>query len=190
MSTEQANKSGINKLVNRLAAEKYKVAVTVCLICLMGIMWIRVLGGKGPQTSEATPDTMGREQGQQEEKTKFSVVELPKIEGRNDMLTHDVFSIDAMNLKKKGELSLQAEMPMTETMQLSRELKLQMIGLGGRPEALINDKLVYEGDTIVVGNGVSRYECKVVKIESDKVTIKWNEAEITLKLGGGVESSQ
>ena len=179
-----------NRLFSQLAAEKKKSVVALCLIALMGFMWVRVLVRKTPESAEAAV-------GQEEVKPntselKISFIELPEIAGRNDALTRDFFAADDWQdfIDGKGENSGGIEEVSVVSRngdeeiarRVAEKLKLEAIALGKNPQAFINDKLLAVGDKLLVVDGVDTYECEVVGIEEKTVFIRCGEAEITLKL--------
>jgi len=173
---------GANRVFSRLAAEKKKSIVALCLIALMGFMWVRVLLRKTPKSAEAAV-------GQEEVKSstselKISFIELPEVAGRNDALTRDFFAADDwQSFMSGGEVNVVSRDGDEEIIKrVAEKLKLEAIGLGKNPQAFINDKLLSVGDRLLVADGVDTYECEVVGIEEKTVFIKCGEAEITLKL--------
>ena len=188
---------GANRLFSRLAADKKKTVIALCLIAVMAFMWARVLVRKTPQSAEAAerngqvkPDTSASNS-----QLKISFIELPRIKGRNDGLTRDFFAVDdwqsfignaeGENLIGIGELGhVSGDASEEVVRKVAEKLKLEAIGLGENPQAFINDKLLSLGDKLSVADGASTYECEVVGIEENMVFIKFGEAEITLKLTG------
>lgn len=189
------NGNGANRLVSRLAAEKKKTVTALCLIALMVFMWARVLGKKtpavaaalGPEDVVAGPDS----------ELNISFIELPKVAGRNDVLTRDFFAAGGWkDFIRDGEGSNVAG---TEVSVVSKDgdeeiirkvaekLKLEAIGLDGNPQAFINNKLLSVGDKLLVRDGGNTYECEVMAIEENVVLIKCGDAEITLKVTKSVE---
>ena len=173
---------GANRLFSRFAAEKKKGVVALCLIALMGFMWVRVLLRKTPESAEAAV-------GQEEVKPntselKISFIELPEVAGRNDALTRDFFAADDwQSFMSGGEVNVVSRNGDEEiARRVAKKLKLEAIGLGKNPQAFINDKLLAVGDKLLVADGVDTYECEVVGIEEKTVFIRCGEAEITLKL--------
>ncbi|MFA5239831.1 MAG: hypothetical protein WC476_09025 [Phycisphaerae bacterium] len=164
------------RLLDRLAAEKKKTVVAVFLIAIMAFMWIRVLGRKGPQSANAAimnPKVIE----EMNPELKISFIKLPKVEGRNDVLTKDFFAADGwrdfMSNSDNG----------SETVKSSgRKLKLEAIVLGENPKAFINDRLLSVGDKLLVGDGADMRECKVTKIEENIVFIECGGTEIKLRL--------
>jgi hypothetical protein len=81
-----------NRLVSRLAAEKKKTVLALCLIALMAFMWVRVLGRKTPAAADAASVAQRRgATAQTDSQIKISFIELPKVTGRNDIMTRDFF---------------------------------------------------------------------------------------------------
>ena len=173
---------GANRLFSRFAAEKKKSVVALCLIALMGFMWVRVLVKKTPESAEAA---MGQEEVKPNtSELKISFIELPEVAGRNDALTRDFFAADDwQSFMSGGEVNVVSRDGDEEIIKrVAEKLKLEAIGLGKNPQAFINDKLLAVGDKLLVVDGVDTYECEVVGIEEKTVFIRCGEAEITLKL--------
>lgn len=188
--------NGTNWLVGRLAAEKKKTVTALCLIALMVFMWARVLTRKTPETAAAlkqnglNPDTP-----ETNSQLKISYIQLPKVAGRNDLLTRDFFAADGWkdfikNEKGVGidEVNVVSNDGNEEVIRrVAEKLKLEAIGLDENPQAFINNKLLSVGDKFLVRDGVNKYECEVVRIQENVVVIKCREAEITLKLTQAIE---
>jgi len=173
---------GANRVFSRLAAEKKKSIVALCLIALMGFMWVRVLVRKTPKSAEAAV-------GQEEVKSntselKISFIELPEVAGRNDALTRDFFAADDwQSFMSGGEVNVVPGDGDEEIIKRIAEIiKLEAIVLGKNPQAFINDKLLAVGDRLLVVDGVDTYEFEVVGIEEKTVFIRCGEMEITLEL--------
>jgi hypothetical protein len=189
-TTNNGNRA--NRLVGRLAAEKKKTVIAFCLIGVMVFMWARVLGKKTPQGAEARDLTRSAMSGQSSSELKISFVELPKVEGRNDVLTRDVFAADDwQEFAKSGvgnsngikEVNVFSKGVSEEVVRrVADKLKLEAIGLSEKPEVFINDKLLTIGGKLFIKEGVETYECEVVGIEQNTVLIRCGEAEIKLKL--------
>ena len=185
----------LNMLMSRLAAEKTRSITAICLIAVMVFMWVRVLGGKTPKSAEAAL-TAQDASSDASKSVRISFIELPKIEGRNDVLTRDFFTVDnwqaflngGKNLISIEEANAVAKNDGEEAVKrVAAKLKLEAIGLGENPQAFINDKLLSVGDKLSVKDGDNTYECIVIGIEENKVSVKFGEAQITLKLTQAVE---
>jgi hypothetical protein len=191
MKQNLKNSSEGNRLFGRFAAEKKKTAVAVCLIAVMVFMWVRVLGRKGPQSANASEATEVTES-QMNPGLKISFIELPKVEGRNDVLTRDFFAVGSWwdfvgggegNSGGAEEVSIVSRDGSEKTIRfVAEKLKLEAIALGENPLAVINDTRLSVGDKLFVRNGTDMYECEVAKIEENRVLIRCGEAEITLRL--------
>ena len=173
---------GINKFVDHLVAEKGKLVPLLCLVSLMVFMWGRMLFKKDTQAAEATI-VSGQLDAEQESKLKISFVELPEIKGRNDVLSRDFF---ALNDERLGGIREVSGIGVDDgyIKQIVGKLKLQAIGGGDNRQAFINDKLLSVGDKLAVSEAV---ECEVVRIDENKVVLKYREAEIKLKLAQDVK---
>jgi len=189
--------SGTNRLVGRLAVEKKKTVTALCLIAVMVFMWARVLGNKTP---EMTGAAMRQEDVNQDifganSELNISFIELPKIAGRNDVLTRDFFAVGNWQdfIRNREDKNLTEDVNVVsrnnkEAMKrVADKMKLEAIGLDGNPQVFINSKLLSLGDTLLVRDGAKTYECEVVGIEENAVLIKCGEAEITLKLTKMIE---
>ncbi|MHC4619789.1 MAG: hypothetical protein ACYTEQ_18740 [Planctomycetota bacterium] len=179
-----------NRLLSRFAMEKKKTVVALCLISVMGLMWVRVLLRQGPDSAEAA--LLGAKPGLGKAAAptiQVSFIELPKVEGRNDVLSGDFFDSDDWrnfigggkgNVEKVSVISKDGSEEVTR--RLANRLRLQAIWLDRNPQAFINDRLLSVGDKINVREGNKTYECEVAGIEENTVLIRCREAEITLKL--------
>ncbi|MHC4084039.1 MAG: hypothetical protein ACYSWZ_20750 [Planctomycetota bacterium] len=190
--------NGANRLVGRLAAEKKKTVTALCLIVLMVFMWAKLLGKKAPVTASASQRQENVDQdvlGSNVE-IKISFIELPKIPGRNDVLTRDFFAADGWrnflrNEKKPGNKEVSVKGGNEEVVKrVAQKIKLEAIGLDGNPQAFINGKLLSVGDKFIVRNGGNKYECELVEIEENVVVIKCGEAEIRLEVMKAVEVTE
>ena len=187
----------LSMLISRLAAEKSKSITAICLIAVMVFMWVRVLGGKTPESAAAALTAQDvNSDASKSNLVRISFIELPKTEGRNDVLTRDFFTVDDWQGFLNGEKSLisieEASAVAKDNSEevvkrVAEKLKLEAIGLGENPQAFINDKLLSVGDKLSVKDGDNTYECIVIGIEENKVSVKFGETQITLKLTQAVE---
>jgi hypothetical protein len=186
------NGSRNNRILGRLLAEKKKTVIAVCLITVMILMWVRLLVKKGPQSAEAAVMTQEVTDRQTSPELKVSFIELPKIAGRNNILTRDFFTVSNWQDFVAGregnsggikEVSVVPRDGSEETIrQIAGKLRLEAIVQGENPHAFINDKLLSVGDKLFIGDGINTHECEVVKIEETKVVIRCGQAEVTLRL--------
>ena len=185
--------NGTNRLINQLASEKKKTVLAICLIALMAFMWIKVFVKKGPVAAEATsmtePSDSEKENNQE---VNVSYVELPKVKGRNDMIVKDFFSSNGWENFIEGnenkfigtqEVEIISDEEKKEIIKkVAEKLKLEATVMGKNALVCINNKVLSVGDKVLIDIGVDQYECEVVKIEENAVSIKCGEAEIILKL--------
>lgn len=184
----KSNGNVANRPSGRLAAEKKKTVIALCLIAVMAFMWLRVLGKRTPKSAEATLVAQGAAGGQPNSELKISFVELPEVKGRNDVLTRDFFAMDGGNLGDAGEVNVLSGYGGGELVRrIAEKLKLEAIRLGENPQAFINDKLLAVGDKLPILDRANTYECEVIGIEENTVSIRCGEAEITLKLMQAIE---
>jgi hypothetical protein len=180
------------QFLGRLAAEKRKTVATGCLVVVMVFLWIRVLTKNTPEVAEATPAT---EQlgivNPSNPASNMSFVELPKVAGRNDVVTRDFFACDGWRHFTGGrqkfadieEVNMLSQNGSEESIKkVAEKLRLEAIVLSSNPRAFINNKVLSVGDRMLIDDGNEKYECEVVAIEENTVVIKCREAEITLKL--------
>lgn len=171
--------SALNRLKDHLAAEKKKTAIAVALIILMIFMWIRVFGSKGPDAVKAAVSQQTNANINNEKVNKIEFIELPRVEGRHDVLARDFFRMDG---RFSGDASIVSTDASTNGVrEVAEGLKLDAISMGERPEAFINDRLMKVGDVITV-EGSKSYQCKVLSISESSVILKFEETEIELKL--------
>ena len=176
------NGSGPNNIMSKLAGEKKKGIIAFGLIAVMVFMWVRVLGGKGPQAADAPPvPNEMTEQKQPNTELKVSFIELPNVKGRNDALAGDFFA--GRNRDNAAEVKVISKDGSEEyTKRIADKLKLDAVESGESPRVFINDKLLAAGDKFFVTDNGSKYECEVLGIEGNTVFIKCGQAKITLKL--------
>jgi len=184
----------INRLLAQLTGARKKTVLAFCLIAVMAFMWVRVLSRKAPDAAEASLMTQKENLNDQENsQLKISFIELPKVSGRNDVITRDFFNSarwrgfikerEEKNLVGYKEVSVTSNDDRQEVLiKIAGKLKLEAIELGENPRAFINSRLLSVGDKLHLKDGLDSYECEVVRIEQDLVLIKCAEVEITLKL--------
>jgi len=186
----EQKENALNKIMVQIAAEKKKMVMAVCLLTLMIFMWVKVLGGKGPQTAAAAEPGMEmvKEHGKAEPELVY--VELPKIKGRNDVLSRDFFAASGDNFGKSKGVNVSSNEGNEEiASQISEKLKLQVIEMGEKPKVFINDKLLSVGDRLNVGNE-AEYECEIIEIEQNSVLVQCGSAKVKLKLARGAEDNE
>jgi len=192
----------INRLLAQLTGARKKTVLAFCLIAVMAFMWVRVFKRHTPDAAEAALMTQKENLNDQppiESGVKISFIELPKVSGRNDVITRDFFNSARWRgfIKDREEKSLVGYKEVSVTSNNDRQevlskiagkLKLEAIELGENPRAFINSRLLSVGDKLHLKDGLESYECEVVRIEQDLVLIKCAEVEITLRLMSMVEA--
>ncbi len=178
----------IGRLMGQLAAQKKKTTMAVCLILVMAFMWVKVLTPNVPNSAAAA--AVDDAAGLSESPLKLTYVELPVVEGRNDTLTRDFFTVGKEFLRGGAVVDIVAGGGNEElTRRIVEKLKLEAIAFGENPQAFINDEMVSEGDKLSVKEGANEYEFTVVKIGQSTVFMRCGEAEITLKLAPAIEGA-
>lgn len=194
--------NGGNRFLSQLAAQKKKTVIALCLIALMGFMWLKVLIKKAPQTAAASPAAKQESPDvQMGSQLKVSFIDLPEVPGRNDVITKDFFDVDGWQEfvgDKEGNRSAgikdvnvaSGDGGEEVAHKVAEELKLEAIVLGKDPQVFINGKLLSQGDKLLINDGMETYECEVVGIEEKAVFIRCGKAQITLKLAQEMEANQ
>jgi hypothetical protein len=197
--SNQDNPNGLGRFVSQLAAEKNKAIVAFCLISVMGFMWVKVLTGR-KNTADAQIDFI---QGQTATAAQsklypnLAFIELPNVEGRNDVLVRDFFAMNqwetfiaknpqgyssgedvSMTVGNAGEKHVDKE----TILQVAKLLKLTVIELGERPHAFINDVLLSKGDKLQVKHKDTSYEFTIVNISGNEVLLTCQGVSIEIKL--------
>jgi len=192
------NKGGISeRVLARLAAEKKKGAVAVCLLILMVFMWLKALSGNGTRKLKAANMTAETKVSARGSGTKLVFTELPQVIGRNDKLNRNFFKVnDWGNFLRRassnssgliGKINSKEEGVRARLGKVVKELELDAIVAGDRLQAFINGQLVGKGDHLNVGYGGSDYRLELVEIDEEKVTLKCREAQIQLKVNEELE---
>lgn len=187
------NSRGRKRFFSHLAAEKKKAVLAFCLVSLMAFMWIKVLTKTSPQAADAglIAELMNMET-QSEPELEISFIELPRVKGRNDMVTRDFFASDGWQNFVGGrgpkkvaveEINIVSKDNDQEVIRkVAENLKLEAIVSSEDPLAFINDKVLRAGDKLSVSDGIESYECEVVEIKENIVVMKCRESTITLKM--------
>lgn len=198
---QNAENNKAEKIVTHMIFEKKKVVLALCLVLIMVLMWVRVIMKKAPESAEAAQKTdqndVKNESGTDVEVT---FVELPQIEGRNDVITRDFFASNGWGdfVEKESKSSndnIEVDVvPSSDIEEIKRivkdKLKLEAIGLGGKSQVLINDKMLSRGEKISISERNREYVCEVIEIRSDSVVIRCQETEVVLNLTEMTGNSQ
>jgi hypothetical protein len=183
--------SGLNRLVSQLGADKKKAVIAVGLVLLMVFMWVRLIGGKGAKSARAAVTPVTDTDLNSTAQSKVVFVELPYVGGRHDVLARDFFRLDGQAFSASEEVSIVSDNSTEQGVrEVAKRLRLEAISTGAQPEAFINDKLLKVGDVLVLDGGSRSYECEIVSIKANVVLVKYEEAEIELKLKQPNEAAQ
>jgi len=199
MRKKVTDNAGPGGLVGRFTADKKKAVFALCLIAIMLVMWARVFAKKKPNSASAavlSSDVVdGRSAsgaGRAAVRSRISFIELPKVEGRNDVLSKDFFTVKSWRdfVSGQGGKSSGAEGANISVREGDQEvvgkiaarLALEAIEMSAAPRAFINDELLGVGDRLQIADGVNTYECEVIGIEQAVVFIRCGQSEIELKL--------
>lgn len=190
MRKQATNKSVVNiGVFSRLTADKKKSVAALCLIGLMVFMWARVLTRK-PQAAEAeqTVPIINDIASGTEAILKVSFIDLPRIEGRHDVLARDFFASNDWraflrdNGAGSGHLNVKVSASDELARRIAEKLQVETIWIASKRQVVINDKLLSIGDKIKIKHGEVVYECEVVEIEDNRVLITFGESQIELSL--------
>jgi len=188
-----------NGALARLKADRKKSVIAACLIGVMVLMWVRVLLRKGPESAGAVSPTGLPNVSMPASKLEMQVsyVELPQVEGRNDVLSRDFFaSNDWAGFRLSGgdsenvtDVNVDSKEKDSQAVRrVASRLKLLAIVSGAYRQAYINEKLLSVGDRFVLKEGSKEYEFEVSKITDNQVLIRCGEARITLKLSSAIKA--
>ena len=199
MRNNLRNTNNANRLISHLAAEKKKTAMALCLIALMAFMWVRVFFRKLPAAEGAEVTEQINVNNGPNSKLKISFIELPKVVGRNDVITRNFFvSNDWQDFKgnRKNIISIEElnVVPGNDSEKAIRtiveKIKLEAIVMGENAKTFINNKVLSVGDKLLISDGVDKYECEIVVIEENAVVIRCGKAEVKLKIKQVNENSE
>lgn len=172
-----------NKLQQVWAAEKKKLITAFCLVLIMIFMWVRILAGGGPEETKGSVDEARKSA--DKNKMEIEFIELPEIEGRNDSISQNYFSLRKSSFVKKSSTGTEAVGKAGKDEKpegLKNKLRLQAIEHGDVPMAFINDSLYREGDTLNLKLGERIYKLKVIEVNSEKVILDYSGTEFVLRL--------
>ena len=183
----------LEQLFDRLAVDRKKAVLAVCLILVMALMWFRVLTGRKPDAVGAAPAAQEPPPSTKARPVNVRFVELPSIPGRNDSIHRDFFagrewapikqSSLGQNQVVTGEPNAVAfDHEHEVTVQLARKLNLEAITTSPDPQAFVNGQWRTTGDRLVVKEGSDTRRFELLRIDEESVLIGCNGAQLTLKL--------
>ncbi len=175
--------SSLKKVVAILAVEKKKAVIALSLVVVMVTMWVKLLSNNSPSSAAAKPAKQDTTESDYARGKTLAFIELPKVKGRNDVLTRDIFVVDGKGLSRNLSVTINSNGNDEQySKKLAEKLSLDAIVLGQKPYAFINNKLLSTGDKLIVGDDENAYEYEVISVEKKAVLVKCGEIEITLKL--------
>ncbi|UCG46866.1 MAG: hypothetical protein JSU94_15370 [Phycisphaerales bacterium] len=192
------NGNGAGRLLSRLAGEKKKSITAVCLVLIMAFMWVRVFTKKAPPAAGAAVVDEAAAAEESDSQPNVSFIELPRIAGRNDIITRDFFAANGwkqFDRDKEGSNGIgigEVNDPKTDGSEqvverVTAKLKLGVIELGQNPYVYINNELLSVGDRLRVRDNGNTYDCEVTQIGVNEVSLKLEDTEIVLKLTQAVQ---
>jgi hypothetical protein len=194
MKINSPNVNTVSGLISRSPFKKPKVLTAAVLISIMAFMWVKVLvnhrAGKN-EAKAATARTVAQKAaaGQQQKLVKITLHPLPVVPGRNDVLTHDIFTADRWKAFPSNGRAGSG----TSTNKINRNdagyidkiaetITLEAVIAGTSPEAFIEGKLVSVGHKLPVRYNEQIYEFTVIEIYGTKVVLKWNDFTVDVKM--------
>ncbi len=183
-----------SRVLTRIAAERKKTIAALSLLVVTVFMWVKVLGQKNPQSANASTaiSTMQDPQSVNDSVSKIQFIELPVIEKKHHKLNRDFFNGEDWDIYAGSGQSSQvvgkghgmSDSDSEKLLRLiSEKLQLEVIEIDqNRRAAFINNKLLVIGDKLSITDGVKIYECEIVGIEKDVVTVGCGQLEVDLKL--------
>ena len=173
------------------SAEKKKAIVAVCLVVVMGFMWLRVITKKSGSVQSVQASGLGRGSEKDVGGIRLSYVKLPEIEGRTDVLSRDFFAVNDWSsfdgfggLKdRSAQMIGGAETEQTEKIKnAAKELSVGVIVLGQRPHVYIEGELLSAGQSLSFKHRNESYEFKVLKIFENKIELQCDGIAVVKKL--------
>jgi hypothetical protein len=192
MTSENKNSAKSARQRRLAAAARKKAIIAVCLIVVMAFMWVRIFTKKGDKTqpvkaAASTVRTVSASTKANPKMTTMKYKQLPMIEGRNDVLVRDIFSLQAW-LDGKGtadDWNSKQKLLAADIRRAGKALKLEAIIMGEgeqKSEIFISDKLVPAGSDFPTKYKGRVYRFMVESITANKVVLKCKDVVVTLKL--------
>lgn len=194
MKPNTVNVNNVSGLISRSTFKRPKVVMAAVLISIMAFMWIKVLANHRAEKNEAAAAvarTAAQQAAvqQQEQQLKISLHPLPVVPGRNDVLTHDIFTADRWNAfpadSRAGTGTSPQEIDRNDAdyiNKIAESITLEAVITGPNPEAFIEGRLVSVGHKLAVRYNDRIYEFAVTEIHEMKVVLKWNDFTVDVKM--------
>jgi hypothetical protein len=180
-----------------------KTMAMIVLLAVMGILWGRVLlsGKKGPVAASAQDAAVVQptaQTAQSDGNLTLKAVVLPQVPGRNDTLSHDLFSADRWTAfaldgsQNNDQTDVRVDsaedaekMHQARLEKIAQRLTLEAViqDADGKPfQAFVDDKILSVGSTLTVKEGPDQYELTLEKISKKEVLFTWNKISVVLKM--------
>ena len=194
MKLNSPNVNTVSGLISRSPFKKPKVVTAAVLISIMAFMWVKVLVNHRAEKNEAraaSARTTAQQAaaGQQEKLVKITLHPLPVVPGRNDVLSHDIFTADRWKAfpsdSRAGTETSGEEIDRNDAGyidKIAETITLEAVISGTSPEAFIGGKLVSVGHNLPVRYNEQIYEFTVTEIHETKVVLKWNDFTVDVKM--------
>jgi hypothetical protein len=184
----------LNQVLGRVMADRKKSVLAIALVTVMVVMWGRVLTGRKPKPAAATTVPQQEKVSESEPRMKVRFTELPRIEGRNDCISRDFFSAEALTGFRRDDATSRrtstdpevrnvSSGPVQEVVaKVAQRLKLEAVLWSENPKAFVNDQLLQVGDTLTLKDGTTSYVFEVLRIQTDSVLVGCSGRQLTLKI--------
>jgi hypothetical protein len=197
---QQIKKTGANQTFKRLGTEKKKIAVAALLISIMAVMWAHILTKKTESPVGGTSIALKTVAAEEiRPKIKMTYVELPKVKGRNDVLSRDMFAgsrWEGLGAEANGSQRAIAKVKndnekLSDTINemVGKELKLEAIFSGKNPQASVGGVLVSPGGKLAVNHEGEKYEFKALAINENEVILECKGVQVKLSMGRPTDSA-
>lgn len=190
MMKQKIKQSG-SKPPMKLTAERKKMAAASVLIGVMVLMWARVLL-KNNQVSAETLIVPAQTAASEviKPKIKLNYIELPRIKGRNDVLSRDIFAgkkWETMGAAANGIAKFKHNENANEDLEntiemIGKELKLEAVFSGKNPQASVSGTLVSLQSKLTVKYEGDQYEFKAVAINDNEVVLECKGIQVKLSM--------
>lgn len=186
--------------VSGLANMSPKTMAAAVLMCTMVVLWGRVLlsGRNGPESAQAEESIVLEQAAAKTApagEMQFKGVELPFIEGRNDTLAADLFSLEQWTSYDFNRSGTPAAVQVDDGLEdsrhrsnldaLSKELLLEAVirsADGSGMQAFIGGKVLIVGQVLTVSRQAQVYDLTLTEITPQEVTLAWKDYSIKVKI--------
>jgi hypothetical protein len=189
------SKTGAERFVSQLTAEKKKLIIFLSLLGVMIFMWVKVLRirANNETVENPVPKIVKAETAKINADLKLSFVDLPEVVARHDVLKRDYFASNGWSsftgeardgtIVDVEEVGGASEKTGEEIIRrVAAKLQLEVIAWDESPHAFINNRLLRVGDTLAVRDGAESYECQVLDIGKSAVSMRCGGRKLTLRL--------